>query len=67
MNYAAYVKAKLDNPDTPRAEYMKFWQEWQDIQREQGHANFLAAERACRAALHADARTHLARMFAPHR
>lgn len=53
MNYAAYVKAKLDDPNTPRAEHMRYWQEWQDINQRQGHANFLAAERTCRNALRA--------------
>jgi len=44
MNYAAYLKRIIDNPNTAREEYMWAWQELQNIEAKQ-HAVNAAAER----------------------
>ena len=33
MNYIAYLQRILDNPDTPREEYMRVWNELRFLKR----------------------------------
>ena len=42
MNYAAYLKRIIDNPNTSREEYMWAWHELQNIQFKQHLANAAA-------------------------
>ena len=42
MNYAAYLKRIIDNPNTSREEYMWAWRELQNIQFKQHVANAAA-------------------------
>lgn len=45
MNYNATIKAKLDDPKTPREEYMRLWEQWQDILHRQAVCDAEAEQR----------------------
>ena len=45
MNYATYLQQIIDNPNTPREEYMRAWEARRDMDMEQHYINLLAAER----------------------
>jgi len=44
MNYAAYLKRIINNPNTTREEYMWAWQELQSIEAKQAEVNVAAAK-----------------------
>ena len=35
MNYAAWLKARLDDPRTSTADYRRYWNEWQYLEYQQ--------------------------------
>lgn len=49
MNYALYLQQILDNPNTPREEYMHAWEERRDMDMEQRYLDQIAAERFAKA------------------
>lgn len=49
MNYALYLQQILDNPNTPREEYMRAWEARRDMDMEQHYLDLIAAERLAKA------------------
>lgn len=49
MNYALYLQQIIDNPNTPREEYMRAWEARRDMEAEQHYLDLIAAERLAKA------------------
>lgn len=45
MNHAAWLLAKLNDPSTPREQYMRYWEEYQDLLHRQAVLNEEARKR----------------------
>lgn len=45
MNYVLWLQRKIDDPNTSRENYMRYWQEMQDILHRQAVINEMAAKR----------------------
>lgn len=45
MNYFVYLQRILDNPNTPREEYMRAWEEHRNMEAQQRYLDAIYAER----------------------
>jgi hypothetical protein len=54
MNYFIYLRRIIDNPNTPREEYMRAWEELRTMEAQQRYIDAVYAERHAKQANSSD-------------